>query len=84
MLQVYNIINQNINLDLTLFFTFSNLFTKGHRYKLYKPCDTKEVCQHSFSYLIINNWNRLPDEVVGAYTMNNLNNKQNTAKFSFP
>ena len=70
MIQVFNIIKNNVNLDSSLFFCFSNIPTKGHPFKLYKPTCNRDICQDAFSQRVINSWNSIPVEVVSATSVN--------------
>ena len=70
MVQVFNVIKKNVNLDSSLFFSFSGLPTRGHPFKIYEPMCTKDICQHAFSQRVINSCNSIPVEVIGATSVN--------------
>ena len=71
MIQDFNVIKKYVNLDYSLFFSFSSLPTGGHPFKLNKPTCTRDICQHAFSQHVINSWgNNLPVEVVSAASVN--------------
>ena len=53
-----------------MFFTSSHTFTRGHQFRLYKPCCTRDTRQHVFSHRVINQWNSLPQEIVNASNTN--------------
>ena len=48
MITTYNIIQDNLDLDRSLFFTSSWSNTRGHPYKLFKPFYANTVKQHFF------------------------------------
>ena len=63
---VYNILNNGLNLDPDKFFTrVSNRNTRGHPMKLYKD-RTGPLKRTFFSARIINEWNKLKEDVANA------------------
>ena len=73
MLTVYNLVNNNIRMDLTSFFSLTpeDAPTRGHSKKLKKPAASKALRQRFFSHCIVDLWNNLPAEVINAKTANN-------------
>ena len=49
--------------------------TRGHNYKLQKQACRLDLRKHFFSLRIVDSWNRLPDEVVCAPTINAFKNR---------
>jgi len=68
---VYRLLNNDVGIDIIDFFTTSiPTSTKGHLYKLHKPNVTNRSTSNFFSIRAINHWNKLPDYVVTAQTLN--------------
>ena len=75
MIQVYKIITGIDKIPAENFFQFNtDVRTRGHRYKLRKPLALKKCRQDVFSSRIINDWNSLPDSVVGVTSLNQFKN----------
>ena len=55
--------------DIFVFPPVSNL-TRGHRFKLGKVRCRLECRRRFFSVRVVNSWNALPDNVVGAASLN--------------
>ena len=70
MIQVYKMITGKVDIDMCMFFKFSSLPTRGHRYKLLKQHASKFVSSKSFSSRVVNDWNSLTSGVVEAQTTN--------------
>ena len=70
MIQVYKMITGKVDIDMCMFFKFSSLPTRGHRYKLLKQHASKFVRSKSFSSRVVNDWNSLTSGVVEAQTTN--------------
>ena len=51
--------------------------TRGNSQKLYKPRLNKGILQRSifFSIRVVNSWNKLPEEVISAKTVNSFKNR---------
>ena len=65
MINVYRLLHNMFNLDQAQFFTIdASSRTRGHSFKLYKQQLFKDVRANVFSQRVINNWNKLPTEVV--------------------
>jgi hypothetical protein len=74
---VFKILTGRENVDSDSFFTKSrndhNL--RGHDLKLFKPRANTTVRQHSFSQRIIDDWNRLPSNIIEATSVNCFKNR---------
>ena len=68
MIMTYKIITGKVNLDREDFFSFSSNQTNrgSHQYKVKKPKAVKEVRRNAFSIRVVNEWNKLPKDVVTA------------------
>ena len=68
--------------EVTIIFTLKicrqvpaiNVGTRGHCYKLFKQHTGSFQNQNSFSNRVINEWNKLPNHVVEAKSVNNFKN----------
>lgn len=76
MIMYFKIITKRLNIDVSDFFTLSNLQTRGHKFKLLKnkPA-TKQIRCQSFSIRSINDWNALPSHVIEAETVDTFKNR---------
>ena len=67
--------------DYNRWFLFSKESrTRGHRYKLSKSRSRLEVRKKFFSQRVINEWNKLPVDVVEATSVNSFNNRYDSYK----
>ena len=68
MIMAYKIITAKVDLERDNFFKFAQNQTnqKSHNYKLVKTKATKLVRQNACSVRVVNDWNELPQNVVGA------------------
>ena len=67
MIQVYRIINGGVDLSPDEFFTpAASDRTRGHQWKLQKPRAESRPRRQAFSARVVNDWNSLPQPVVGA------------------
>ena len=75
MIQTFKIITGVSNVDKDKYFKpAKNVGTRGHRYKLYKQQTRSFQKFNSFSNRVINEWNKLPNYVVEAKSVNNFKN----------
>jgi hypothetical protein len=59
------------NIDYNRFFQLADCSrTRGHRYKIVKIRSRVDVRGKFFSQRVVNSWNRLPESVVEAQTVN--------------
>ena len=70
MIIVYKMLNDLIDLDRESFFRMSNLYTRGHSKKLYKPFSRLKIRSQFFSQRVIDEWNSLPNSVVSSVSLN--------------
>ena len=80
MLKVFRIANKMDNIDFKDFFIPNKNPTRGHKWKIDKPRATTSVCQNSFLYRVVNDWNTLLEEVAEC---TNLNSLKNALKFEY-
>jgi len=53
----------------------ANSLTRGHCYKIRRPISKTALGHNRFTSRIVNDWNFLPDDVVGSPTMNTFKNR---------
>ena len=71
MLEAFKILTGKENLNRDIFFKLdSNSTTRGHNLKLIKPRNRLNIRKFSFSHRVIDEWNRLPGEVVNSVSLN--------------
>ena len=64
MIEVFKAIKGYDKLDKDLLFTFNNRTSRGNNMKLYKKQVKLDVRTYCFSNRVVDEWNKLPDEVV--------------------
>jgi len=78
LIEAYKIIKNIDDIDASQFFETNNTRNlRGHQYKIYKSYVKKTCRKNFFSHRVINDWNRLPNEVVDASTLATFNNRLN-------
>ena len=75
LIEVYKIIKGYEGLDEGIFFQRKYSVTRGHSLKLYKQRVNKDVFKFSFGHRVIDDWNKLPEEVVNATGTNSFKTK---------
>ena len=76
LIEVFKMIKGISSVDYRLWFTFEeNSRTRGHKYKLVKNRSKCTIRQNYFSQRIVNNWNKLPQSVVEADSVNSFKNR---------
>ena len=81
LIETFKIIKGFSKVDYTKWFTLShNNRTRGHRYKLNKPKSRLEIRRNFFSLRVINEWNKLPNDVVEATSINMFKNRYDRYK----
>ena len=70
LIEVYKIMHGLINLDIEVFFELNRNELRGHKLKIFKPRINTDVGKYLFSYRIIECWNKLPESVVTAASLN--------------
>ena len=69
-IQVFKIIHEIDDIDMSKFFTFTdNSQLRGHNLKLNKPRVNKSIRLNSFAMRTIPVWNNLPSEIVNSKTV---------------
>jgi hypothetical protein len=69
---VYKIIHELINVDFNSLFSFSShsSITRGNSLRLLKPHTICNARAHSFACRVVDIWNRLPENIVSAQSIN--------------
>ena len=76
MLEVYKILRGHEGLDEIKFFNRrQQKITRGHSMTLYKERFNRDILKFSFGNRVIEEWNRLPEEVVSAEGINSFKGK---------
>jgi hypothetical protein len=72
LIEAYKIITSKENINVAEFFQFSEVGheLRGHRYKLSVQRSRLEVRKNFFSQRVVQHWNRLPEAVVEATSVN--------------
>ena len=78
MILVYKILRGG-NQSLRNLFMINESRTRDHNFKLYKPLAQTTIRKHFFSIRVINNWNKLPYEVVNAVSLDSFKSKLDNA-----
>ncbi len=79
MIEVFKIINEIDHVDKEKIAPIAQTRTRGHQYKIYKRPVRLNIRKYSFSQRIVANWNKLPDVVVNADSVNQFKNRLNEA-----
>ena len=75
MILLYQITHNNTDTSLLdLFVTAPITTTRGHNFKYFKPRCYSHCQQNFFSHRTIDNWNKLPPNVVNAGSINSFKN----------
>jgi len=70
LIETYKIMENMDDIDASQFFVTNNTRNlRGHQYKIYKSYVNKIRRKNFFNHRVINDWNRLPNEVVDASTL---------------
>ncbi|CAF3620810.1 unnamed protein product [Rotaria socialis] len=69
LIQVYKILNHLDKIDYSEMFTLSNNATRNNGFKLVAKRFNTHVCGNFFSFKIINQWNKLPMDIVMSPTI---------------
>jgi len=81
MIMRYQIINGLVAMNCSDFFSFNNVLTRGHNFKLYLPECRLDVRKFSFARRVCLSWNNLPFDVGNAVSLNSF--KRKLAKVCF-
>ena len=67
LIQTYKILTGKDKLERDFFFKLANnTVTRGHNLKLKKSNCRLDIRKYSFSYRVVDEWNRLPSEIVNS------------------
>lgn len=84
LIEVYKFMHRFNTVNKDIFFTMSkNKITRGNSYKLEKGRSRLDIRKHYFSQRVVNYWNCLPEDVVGALSVNSFKNKYDSYKQAF-
>jgi ribonuclease P/MRP protein subunit RPP40 len=76
MIEVYKILRGVSRVNRGIWFQWSaNSRTRGHRFKLAKSRSRLDIRKNFFSQRVVNIWNKLPEAVVEADSVNSFKNK---------
>jgi ribonuclease P/MRP protein subunit RPP40 len=75
LIEVFKILNGLEGIKEETFFRRHLSVTRGHSMKLSKDRVNKDVLKYSFAHRVIDKWNRLPEKVINAKSINNFKNK---------
>jgi hypothetical protein len=79
LIEVYKILKGFEDIDENIFFKRHVSNTRGHSLKLYKDRVNKDVLKYSFANRVVEKWNKLPEKVINANSINSF--KNNLDKF---
>ena len=69
LVQTYKILHGVDNVDYTKYFELNNNHTRNNGYKLMVKMHNTNILGNFFMYRVVNNWNKLPSEVVESNTV---------------
>ncbi len=76
LIEVFKILRGFSKVDYRHFFQLvDNSKTRGNKYKLVKSRSRLDIRKHFFSQRVVNEWNKLPDSVIEAESVNSFKNK---------
>ncbi len=85
MVQVYKIMHDLDHVDKDKLFTRSTYAsTRGNRYKLFKKRARLSSKLHTFSHRVVEVWNKFPDNIVEAPTLNTFKSRLNKHWHTYP
>ena len=64
LIEVFKIINGFVDLDVCNYFSFVHNNLRGHSFKLFKPRFNTNIGKFSFVNRVVEEWNKLPAEIV--------------------
>ena len=72
---MFKIVHGYEKVDIDKFFTFNDNNTRGHIFQIMKVRCNKSLRLNSFPHRCINDWNRLPEDIVICESVNSFKNK---------
>ena len=78
LIDTYKFVYSHYKTPADHFFTQGTGLTRGHEKKLFKTHSRTEIHKHFFSQRVIDNWNKLPEDVVNAKSVNSFKKKLST------
>ena len=76
LIEAFKILKGLNKVDYKQFFTLdSNSRTRGNKYKLVKSRSRLDIRKYFFSQRVVNSWNKLPDSVVDAVSVDSFKNR---------
>jgi len=76
LIEVFKILKGYSKVDYKKFFQLAgSCKTRGNKYKLLKSRSRLDIRKHFFSQRVVNEWNKLPNTVVEAQSVNSFKNK---------
>ena len=81
LIETFKLIKGITQVDYTHFFTINENMGRGHMYKFVKNRSKLNVKAHFFSQRVVNDWNKLPANVVYADSVNSFKNRPDAIKF---
>ena len=76
MIECYKLTHDLHDNDVKLHLPLSLTPRRGHQYKLFKQRAVNlDIRKYAFSIRVVDNWNKLPDEVVSAPSLNSFKSR---------
>ena len=75
LIQMFKIVHGYEKVDIDKFFTFNDNNTRGHIFQIMKVRCNKSLRLNSFPHRCINDWNKLPEDIVISDSVNSFKNK---------
>ena len=74
LIEVFKILKGFEGIEEKLFFKRHISNTRGHSMKLYKDRVNRDILKYSFAIRVIEQWNKLPEKVISASSINSFQN----------
>ena len=78
LIETFKILKEFEGIPVNSPFELNNSVSRGNSLKLNKPRSRLNIRQNNFSQCVINAWNRLPEQVIAATTVNGFKNAIDT------
>ena len=82
MIEVFKMMMGLEDINVDDLFQKNRRIRRGHNYTLYKKQCSKNIRKNFFTQRVVNNWNKLPDFVVNATSVNDFKNKYEKYKLN--